>query len=105
MIDFSNKTDFQLKQIALRNANYSIKAMEELKKRNIEVKFLNDIKLLDAEKNSIQSREFGHENRDNLYRARCFLVKAIQALKEPLRIEVLQLEREQENSFKRNFRG
>ena len=95
MIDFSKKTILQLKQTALRNSNFDLKAIEELEKRGIAVEFSSDIKLLSAELSCIQAMEFGHKHRENLYKARCFIVNAIRQLKEPLRIEVVELERQE----------
>lgn len=100
MIDFSKKTVLQLKQTALRNSNFDIKAIEELEKRGIKVEFSNDIKLLNTELSCIQSMEFGNKYRDNLYNARCFLLRAIRELKEPLRLDVVELEK-QEKALKR----
>ena len=94
MIDFSKKTILQLKQTALRNSTHDIQAIEELEKRGIEVEFSSDIKLLKTELISIHYREHGHKHRDSLYNARCHVLRAIRALKEPLKKEVEELENE-----------
>ena len=95
MPDFSKKTVLQLKQIALRHSNFDINAIEELEKRGIKIEFSNDIKLLRAEQVSIQTMEFGNDYRENLYNTRCFLLRAIRELKEPLRLDVIELERQE----------
>ena len=95
MIDFSKKTVLQLKQTALRHSNFDIKAIEELEKRGIKIEFSNNIKLLKTELSIIKSLEFGNKYQENLYKARCFLLKSIRELKEPLRLDVVELEKQE----------
>lgn len=94
MIDFSKKTVLQLKQTALRNSTHDIQAIDELENRGIKVEFAEDIKLLRAELISIHYRENGNKYRETLYNARCNMVRAMQALKEPLKKDVQELENE-----------
>lgn len=90
-MDFTLKTDLQLKAIAYNNRDWDIKAIDELKRRNKPIKHGEEIKRLMLEFRTLYAQErscTNIEDKNLLYEARTNLWKAIKTLKRPLEKEI-----------------